>query len=124
MRTKGLAAGGAIILLAVLVWWFTSGPQLIIALKTANGKSNLTYSCAITTDAIEAESRAKAAHLAFQSRLDIIAKQAADELNAALESQNASGSDPNRIYGAYKTEAAALIAAVEDEFGCKMSGLY
>ena len=124
MRNNLLVAGGAAILLALLVWWFTSGPHLIIALETTDGKSNLTYSCAITTDAAEAEGRANAAHLAFQSRLKIIAEVSAAKMNAALESRDTSGSETNAIYTSYKADAAALIANLEDEFGCEVSGLY
>lgn len=124
MRNIIPVAGAAVVVMSIIFWWVTLPPQLIIALETSDGKSNLTYSCAITRDSADAESQAKAAHRAFEQRLEVIAKQAADKMNAALERQETAGSDTNLIYASYKADVAALIVDLEDEFGCKLSGFY
>ena len=122
MRNKTLVAGAGAVLLALMVWWFTSGPQLIIALMTTDGKSSLMYHCTITTDAAEAEARAKAAHVALQSSLSAYAKDAATKAQAALEAYNTNGGDiPNLDVLRRDTPGLrALIAGIKSEYDCNV----
>ena len=122
MRNKTRVAGAAAVLLALMLWWFTSGPQLIIALETADGKSSLIYHCTITTDAAEVEARANAAHAALQSRLSAYAKDVATKAQAALEAYDTNGGDiPNLDMLRRDTPGLrALKAGIKSEFGCSV----
>ena len=72
MRPRLFILGTSILLAALAVWWLTSRPQLNIALAADYGKGSLTYRCTITTDAAEAEGRAKAAHQAVMARIVVL----------------------------------------------------
>ena len=120
MDNRTLVAGAGAILLALMVWWFTTRPQLIIALETDDHISSLIYHCTITTDAAEAEARANAAHVALQARAKVIGTDAGNKIQAAVEAADASGDIPDlgAIDAAAQVQTRALEADIQDQFGC------
>ena len=120
MRNKTFVLGASAALLALMVWWLSARPQLIIALETHSGKSSLIYRCTITTDAAEAEARAKAAHVALQTQAKVIGTDAATKVLAAMQAYHASGDIPDfdPIEATSHAQLRALKADIKNEFGC------
>lgn len=124
MPNKFVVAGAGITLLALMVWWLTSGPTLIISLETNDRKSSLTYHCTVTSDAAEAVVRAKAAHLTLQARLSVYAKDAAAKAIAALDAYEKYGVRSNFDMLRHDTaELRALKAEIKREYGCSVDAL-
>ncbi|GLS88009.1 hypothetical protein GCM10010873_29830 [Cypionkella aquatica] len=121
MRTK-ISLAGALLACGVVVFWVTNRPHLIIALETEDGKGSLIYHCPITTDVMEAKTRAAAAHTAFQSRLSAITNGAGAQAQAAMQAANISGNIPNldMIGSDLQAQARALQTDIEAEFNCKV----
>lgn len=122
----GLALGVLALTLALsgaLPWPATLEPPQDITLPTKDGAADLLWHC--QPGATPAETRARAAHDAFEAGLDDISARTAEAMAAAMAKANASGDAPEElatIDDAAQAEAQTLAARLEVEFACQLDG--